>query len=376
MPYTINISHLFPTATYAVEDVLTLKIGKRKNGGDLKSMMKRELPIESYFEKGEISWKLDMSCVQLDGSQCKLDWNAPIRVYLQVPQKSLNTFNMADKKNARRSTKLLSLIISVCLVSACYIKQKTAEEVSDELNSLIYPGQRNSKYEIDYTNSIIILPEYTDIENRFLDYTYLSKKSLLKNKLTRKEIKSFEATLEISKKDFLDNYFVDKGTIINRKTKRQLLSQFFLYMEKGTTKYELNFDKSRIYSVDLSYKEDLPFASIVYIYDREGNLSELIDNISVPYIKNSNVYEKCVGHSQLRYFFSEGSGYWKLYYYNAENEIVGVKEEGEIKHNYKIGQWKYYNREGTIDSVKTYSIKDSVDVRFPYCLFNKKEPCF
>ena len=134
---------------------------------------------------------------------------------------------MADKKNARRSTKLLSLIISVCLVSACYIKQKTAEEVSDELNSLIYPGQRNSKYEIDYTNSIIILPEYTDIENRFLDYTYLSKKSLLKNKLTGKEIKSFEATLEISKKDFLDNYFVDKGTIINRKTKRQLLSQFF-----------------------------------------------------------------------------------------------------------------------------------------------------
>ena len=376
MPYTINIRHLFPTATYTVEDVLPLKIGKRKNGGDLKSMMKRELPIESYFEKGEISWKLDMSCVQLDGSQCKLDWNAPIRVYLQVPQKSLNTFNMADKKNARRSTKLLLLIISVCLVSACYIKQKTAEEVSDELNSLIYPGQRNSKYEIDYTNSIIILPEYTDIENRFLDYTYLSKKSLLKNKLTRKEIKSFEATLEISKKDFLDNYFVDKGAIINRKTKRQLLSQFFLYMENGTTKYELNFDKSRIYSVDLSYKEDLPFASIVYIYDREGNLSELIDNISVPYIKNSNVYEKCVGHSQLRHFFSEGSGYWKLYYYNAEDEIVGVKEEGEIKHNYKIGQWKYYNREGTIDSVKTYSIKDSVDVRFPYCLFNKKEPCF
>ena len=376
MPYTINIRHLFPTVTYTVEDVLTLKIGKRKNGGDLKSMMKRELPIESYFEKGEISWKLDMSCVQLDGSQCKLDWNAPIRVYLQVPQKSLNTFNMADKKNARRSTKLLLLIISVCLVSACYIKQKTAEEVSDELNSLIYPGQRNSKYEIDYTNSIIILPEYTDIENRFLDYTYLSKKSLLKNKLTGREIKSFEATLEISKKDFLDNYFVDKGTIINRKTKRQLLSQFFLYIENGTTKYELSFHKSRMYSVDLSYKEDLPFASIVYIYDREGNLSELIDNISVPYIKNNNVYEKCVGHSQIRHFFSEGSGYWKLYYYNTENEIVGVKEEGEIKHNYKIGQWKYYNREGTIDSVKTYSIKDSVDVRFPYCLFNKKEPCF
>ena len=88
---------------------------------------------------------------------------------------------MADKNNARRSTKLLSLIISVCLASACCIKQKTSEALSDELNSLIYLEQRNSKYEIDYTNSIIILPEYTDIENRFLDYTYLSKKSLLKN---------------------------------------------------------------------------------------------------------------------------------------------------------------------------------------------------
>ena len=31
----------------------------------------RELPIESYFEKGEISWKLDMSCVQLDGSHTR-----------------------------------------------------------------------------------------------------------------------------------------------------------------------------------------------------------------------------------------------------------------------------------------------------------------
>lgn len=30
MSYTINISHLFPTATYAVEDVLTLKIGEQE----------------------------------------------------------------------------------------------------------------------------------------------------------------------------------------------------------------------------------------------------------------------------------------------------------------------------------------------------------
>lgn len=28
------------------------------------------------------------------------------------------------------------------------------------------------------------------------------------------------------------------------------------------------------------------------------------------------------------------------------------------------------------DSIKTYSLRDSVDVRFPHCIFNKKEPCY
>ena len=280
---------------------------------------------------------------------------------------------MTDKNNVRKSIKLLTLIISICLINACCIKQKAAEEVYGELYSSTYPNQINSKYEVEYINSIIILPEYTDAANSYFNYTYHKKKSLYKSKLTREEINNFKATLEISKKDFLQNYFIDKGAIVNRKTKRQLLSQFFLYVENGTTKYELNFEKGRMYSVDLSYKEDLPFASIVYIYDREGNLSELIDNISQPYIKNGDVYEKCIGHCQLRRIFLEGSGYWKLYFYNTKNEIVGIKEEGEIEHNYKVGQWKYYNQEGTIDSVKTYSINDSIDIRFPHCLFNKKE---
>jgi hypothetical protein len=53
-----------------------------------------------------------------------------------------------------------------------------------------------------------------------------------------------------------------------------------------------------------------------------------------------------------------------------------TKEEGEVKNNFKYGEWKYYNKSGVIDSTKTYTLKDSVDIRFPHCIFNKKEPCF
>lgn len=71
-------------------------------------------------------------------------------------------------------------------------------------------------------------------------------------------------------------------------------------------------------------------------------------------------------------FFKKGSGYWKDFYYESGQ----IKEEGSVQSNYKIGEWKYYNKNGEIDSLKTYSIKDSVDVRFPHCLFNKNEPCY
>lgn len=53
-----------------------------------------------------------------------------------------------------------------------------------------------------------------------------------------------------------------------------------------------------------------------------------------------------------------------------------IKEEGNIKNNYKIGIWKYYDKTGKFITSKEYKINDKVDVRFPYCLYNKKEPCF
>lgn len=70
--------------------------------------------------------------------------------------------------------------------------------------------------------------------------------------------------------------------------------------------------------------------------------------------------------------FKKGTGYWKDYYYKESK----LREEGNVKKNFKEGLWKYYSLSGAIDSTKIYTLKDAVDVRFPYCLFNKKEPCY
>lgn len=73
--------------------------------------------------------------------------------------------------------------------------------------------------------------------------------------------------------------------------------------------------------------------------------------------------------------FNHGKGYWKDYYYLAEKDSYKLKEEGKVKNNYKAGKWKYYTEDGNIEREVIYTQKDSVDVRFPHCLFNKKEPC-
>ncbi|WP_123868098.1 hypothetical protein [Chryseobacterium lactis] len=72
--------------------------------------------------------------------------------------------------------------------------------------------------------------------------------------------------------------------------------------------------------------------------------------------------------------FSKGNGYWKDFYSIKDKQVL--KEEGKVKSNYKVGEWKYYDKEGKMDSIKTYTLKDAVDVRFPHCIFNKNEPCY
>lgn len=100
---------------------------------------------------------------------------------------------------------------------------------------------------------------------------------------------------------------------------------------------------------------------------------------NVQYHTNGDILFKYLNKES---FLANGSGYLKIYHYgvwdgrNQKYTEGSLKEEGEVKSNLKFGEWKYYSKEGSIDSIKTYSLEDSVDVRFPYCIFNKKEPCY
>jgi len=91
-----------------------------------------------------------------------------------------------------------------------------------------------------------------------------------------------------------------------------------------------------------------------------------------------------VPRGYLLNIFNNGYGDWTEYYfvdyfnekkYEKDDDIV-LKEKGQVKINFKYGKWEYYNKVGNIDSTKTYTLQDSVDVRFPHCIFNKNEPCY
>ncbi|MFC3758821.1 hypothetical protein ACFONJ_22870 [Chryseobacterium tructae] len=114
------------------------------------------------------------------------------------------------------------------------------------------------------------------------------------------------------------------------------------------------------YTIDVNNNPNPSMYSVTY--DKDGNL-------------NYNFIEQHI-------YLHKGNGIIKNYYYgewNGKNQSFSkevLKEEGEVENNFKVGEWKYYNKEGRIDSIKTYTLKDAVDIRFPYCIFNKNEPCY
>ena len=102
---------------------------------------------------------------------------------------------------------------------------------------------------------------------------------------------------------------------------------------------------------------DTAFIPIKTISYKKGYISE---EFKIVNIKDSVLYKTN---------FKKGKGYWKDYYYKQNR----LREEGNVKNNCKVGLWKYYNLSGTIDSTKTYTLNDSVDLRFPFNLYNEIE---
>lgn len=148
----------------------------------------------------------------------------------------------------------------------------------------------------------------------------------------------------------------------------------------------LFYKNKRVDSLRIFYQQDENIDFIVYIikgkprgYTINANNNPLPSMYSVSYDQKGNITYNFI---EQNIFLSKGSGFLKNYYYskwNGKNQKFStelLKEEGEIKDNFKFGEWKYYNKEGKVDSTKTYTLKDSVDVRFPHCIFNKNEPCY
>ncbi|MFD1606061.1 hypothetical protein ACFSJW_19170 [Flavobacterium artemisiae] len=183
-----------------------------------------------------------------------------------------------------------------------------------------------------------------------------------------------------------DNWYNDKNkaTIINYDFKHSKSLEVVkkLYTMKNGVLY---YKKNKIDSLQIFYRLNEEIDYVIYIIKGKATGYTInVNNNPRPsmYSVSSNA------QGDVRYDFItqnvlllQGNGILKNYYYgewngktqNYSKEIL--KSEGEIKNNFKFGEWKYYNKEGKIDSTKIYTLKDSVDVRFPYCIFNKIEPC-
>ena len=156
----------------------------------------------------------------------------------------------------------------------------------------------------------------------------------------------------------LKNYSLKKGKLFH---KEKVVDRAYINFN-----IENDFSKSIIINNGVPHSEYLYHISYVpsYIFSDNGGI--------IPMNKHLDI-------------FKTGNGYWKEYYiyeyyknkdYKNLAKKAIIKEEGEVKHNFKFGEWKYYNKEGKLEKIKIYTLKDSVDVRFPHCIFNQNEPCY
>lgn len=151
------------------------------------------------------------------------------------------------------------------------------------------------------------------------------------------------------------NYKLLKGRLYNIESK-EVVSNVKLVFITGDSKGE-----------DVKISKGLPIGG--YCDFTNGDTCKK----NIHYDDNGNV-DGYYSVSDYNTNFIEGNGFWKDYY-SIYGKYV-LKEEGEVKNNFKIGEWKYYDKNGKFTKTKIYSLKDSVDVRFPHCIFNKNEPCY
>ncbi|PWN68979.1 hypothetical protein C1631_012980 [Chryseobacterium phosphatilyticum] len=226
----------------------------------------------------------------------------------------------------------------------------------------------------------------------FLFCTYNAQKKITPKKPVVKPVlkTNYKLACGVSGVNFkkIDNWYNEK--YVNDK-----ISPYNFKKSKSIKKVkeQYSFKKDQLFhsgkkvdSLLVYYRQSENINYLVYIvngmstgYTINANNNPQPSMYSVTYNKDGDI---TYNYLESNVFLAKGSGSFKGYYYaewNGKNQSFSkeiLKEEGEVKNNYKVGEWKYYNNEGKIDSVKTYTLKDAVDVRFPQCIFNKNEPCY
>lgn len=198
-------------------------------------------------------------------------------------------------------------------------------------------------------NELVFLCEGGDDRCNGISISYFKKHHTLINKRQIAE-KEFQYDTLTETFIFTGNHnYIPLMTLVN-----------FNYYEWG---YELKEENSLIENgyiikYEAGIYNDTAFIPLKSISYKKGSLS---GEFKIVNTKDSVLYKTT---------FKKGTGYWKDYYYKQNR----LREEGGVKNNCKIGLWTYYNLSGTVDSTKTYTLKDAVDLRFPFNLYNTKEP--
>lgn len=158
-------------------------------------------------------------------------------------------------------------------------------------------------------------------------------------------------------------------SLIKVKKYYQIKNGLLFFNNKIVSDLKVNYQVNDSVEYNIKIEKGKPKVQIIEI---SGNPKPSM--LRIIYDNGDSNY-KFLKHSS---FLNKGNGELKLYYYEKWNyktqkfNIEKIKEEGKVKNNYKFGDWKYYNKKGSIDSTKAHLLKDSIDIRFPYSLFNKK----
>ncbi len=183
------------------------------------------------------------------------------------------------------------------------------------------------------------------------------------------EDRDYETTLNW----YQENYsFTKKNSLSKIKRLSQVRETFYIKNGKLYNQANAVVNKTMInYYMDKSVRLSIVINDGVPLSDYFYHIKEIY-----PHCSQDDARQSLSSHLKI---FKEGNGKWRGYYYRVfpNNYFeTQLREEGEVKNHLKYGEWIYYSSRGVIDSTKTYFTTDSIEVRFPHCLFNKNEPCY